>query len=61
MSDRKLIKWFLGQLFPEVPDNAAILIWTPKGKKSYWATSVEYDASDSGSNWGLDNLTSPAT
>ena len=41
MPDRKLIERFLGELFPEVPDNAAILIWTPKGKKSYWATSVE--------------------
>ncbi len=31
----------MGEIFPEVPDRTSILIWTPRGKKSYWANTTD--------------------
>ncbi|KKN81411.1 hypothetical protein LCGC14_0320240 [marine sediment metagenome] len=41
VADREVIARFMSTLFPEVPAQGAILIWTPRGKRSYWASSIE--------------------
>ena len=41
MADREAAQRFLGALFPDVPDDGAILIWALKGRLSSWATSIE--------------------
>lgn len=37
MLDRQVPRQFIEALFPEVPDDAAVLIWTLAGRKSFWA------------------------
>lgn len=41
MADREAAQRFLGALFPDVPDDGAILVWHLKGRRSSWATGVE--------------------
>lgn len=41
MADRDSAYRFLASLFPEVPDDAAILLWTLRGRRSVWCTSTE--------------------
>jgi hypothetical protein len=41
MADREAALRFLRALFPDVPEDGAILIWALKGRRSSWAISVE--------------------
>lgn len=41
MADLDQARRFLEALFPDVPDDGAILIWTLRGRRSHWATSVD--------------------
>lgn len=41
MADRDSAYRFLEALFPEVPEDAAILLWTLRGRRSVWCTDVE--------------------
>lgn len=41
MANRDSAYRFLDALFPEVPDEAAILLWTLRGRRSVWCTDVE--------------------
>lgn len=41
MADREAAQRFLSALFPDVPDDGAILVWHLKGRRSSWATSAE--------------------
>ena len=41
MADREAALRFLCALFPEVPEDGAILIWHLKGRRSSWATSPD--------------------